>query len=116
MQIRLFDWQIEYLKRNGNGCKILSEAYSRYCDGKIPKSVVQNCKRRKNKEKVPQILPFSVKKRFPVSDSAMRAILKYHIETPDTELIEKFKIEKEKLDKVIESELKLLSGVIFLEK
>jgi hypothetical protein len=116
MQIRLFDWQIEYLKRNGNGCKILSEAFGRYSDGKIPKNVVQIAEKRKNKQKVPQILPFSVKKRFPVSDSAMRAILKYHIETPDTEQIEAFKLEKEKLDKEIESEMKLLSGVIFLEK
>lgn len=116
MQIRLYDLQVEYIKHSPGKGKIISEAYKRYSDGKMHDFVAHICKKRKNNQKVPQLSSFSVKKRFPVKDSILREILRYHIEVPDLEQMAIFQKEKEKLDSLIESELKVLSGVVFLEK
>lgn len=113
MQIRLFDYQVDRLKAERcSGAAILRYAFKRYQRGDFGScKVVQDTEKTKNKEKVPQLEPYAVKQRFPVSDAVLRQILDWHWSIPDEKFLKQCRDNVKRLDAEIGEMMKAITGV-----
>lgn len=102
MNIRLFDWQVERLKKaRCSGAAILRYAFSRYKRGDFGEVVVQKEHVTESKKDIPLLESYSIRQRFGVEDSLLREILRLHWEQPDYKEREKRQKEIDRLDKEI---------------
>lgn len=112
--VRLYDWQVTKLKESGSsGASILRHAVRRYRRGDFD-NVVQNKEKIKNKEKVPQLVSYSIKSRFDIPDSQLRDILTWHFEIRDKELCDKCSAEIKKLDAEIAEMMASITSVPYI--
>lgn len=111
MQVRLFEYQVERIKKSGvSGSAIIKYAVRRYHRGDFANcKVVQDTNGDKNGEKVP-LVGYPVKSRFDLPDSLLRQILTWHFETPDKERIASLDREIERLDAQIALEMAMIAG------
>lgn len=112
--VRLYDWQVDKLKEAGrSGTSILRYAVRRYRRGDFD-DVVQNNKKIKNKEKVPQLVSYPIKSRFDIPDRQLRDILTWHFEIQDTEFLDQCRAEVERLDVGIAEMMATLTNIPYI--
>lgn len=116
MQIRLFKYQVDRLKAERcSGAAILRYAFKRYQRGDFGScKVVQNTENSENKEKVPQLEPYSVKHRFGLPDSLLRQILDWHWSIPDEKFLKQCRDEVKRLDAEIDGLMQTVTGVKYI--
>lgn len=101
MTIRLFEWQVEKLKKHSYPVEVLRRAYSRFQRGDFT-NVVQMDENEALLENCTTLKAFTIRKRFPVSDSEMRTILSMHWNNPDMKWKRTIETELKKVDAEID--------------
>ena len=111
MQIRLFDYQVDRLKAEKcPGAAILRYAVKRFNRGDFA-NVVRNTEKAENKEKVPQLIPYTIKHRFGIPDSVLRQILDWHFAIPDEKFLNQCRDNVKRLDAEISGMMETITGV-----
>lgn len=111
MQIRIFDYQAERLKAEGySGAAIIRYAVRRYNRGDFAE-VARNTGKAENKEKVPQLVPFTIKHRFGIPDAVLRQILDWHWSIPDEKFLKQCRDNVKRLDAEISGMMEAITGV-----
>lgn len=108
MTIRLFTWQVEKLKQSKYPVEVLRRAYARYSKGEL--CVVQSMSAERGHVDCTTLTPFTIRKRFPVSDSEMREILTKHWSNPDMKQRRKLEMEIKKMDGEIDEWFKMYAN------
>lgn len=117
MNIRLFDWQVERIKKGRvSGAAILKQAFRRYQAGELGEIVVQNDDKKEKGQNVPHLEGYSIRSRFPVSDAVMREILRRHWEKPDLQRAKELETEIKELNKEIDEYFRTYSGTEYIQK
>lgn len=113
MQVRLFDYQVDRLKAERcPGAAIIRYAVKRYNRGDFANcKVVQNTEKAENKEKVPQLIPYTIKHRFGIPDAVLRQILDWHWSIPDEKFLNQCRDNVKRLDAEISGMMEAITGV-----
>lgn len=102
MTIRLFDWQVEKLKQSKYPVEILRRAFKRYERGEIHVVVQNDDKKNKDEKCTTNLKSLTIRNRFPVPDSLMRAIISEHWNNPDIKWRQNIEMEIKKMDDAID--------------
>ena len=114
MQCRLFDYQVDRLKAERcSGAAIIRYAVKRFNRGDFA-NVARNTEKPENKEKVPQLVPFTIKHRFGIPDAVLRQILDWHWSIPDEKFLKQCRENVKRLDEEISGMMEAITGVPYI--